>query len=191
MRQRRLYTIITVVLIIAALCGALWFADDSNAGHFFDRAPHILDFLSWLIPKDWNDVWRALFDLPNANGSTTEEYNFADGRVYLRGAAPHHVVALRLAGGVSTVVWALSRENRAEVRWIRGHCGHGFAVMSRACGGWGLWSSWVTLTAPCRFAVPRQSAAVSPPPMMTTRLPAASIGVTANSPVRTRFASGR
>jgi len=86
-RQRRLYTVITVVAIVAALCGSLWFANDSNAGHFFERAPHILDFLSWLIPKDWNDVWRALFDLPNVNGSKTEEFNFADGRVYLFGSS--------------------------------------------------------------------------------------------------------
>ncbi len=85
--QRRIYSLIIVVLIVAAVSGALWFADDSNAGHFFDRAPHILDFLSWLIPKDWNDIWRALFDLPNANGATTEEFNFADGRIYLFGTS--------------------------------------------------------------------------------------------------------
>ena len=30
--------------------------------------------------------------------------------------------------------------------------------------------------APCRIAVPRQSAPVSPPPMITTCLPAAEIG---------------
>ena len=32
-------------------------------------------------------------------------------------------------------------------------------------------SSWVTEAAPCRCAVPRQSAPVSPPPMITTCLP--------------------
>ena len=29
----------------------LWFADEANAGHFFDRLPHLFDFLSWLIPQ--------------------------------------------------------------------------------------------------------------------------------------------
>ena len=86
-QQRRLYTIVILVLVVAALWGALSFADGSNAGHFFDRAPHLLDFLSWLIPRDWNDVWRALFDLPNTNGATTEEFNFADGRLYLFGSS--------------------------------------------------------------------------------------------------------
>ena len=37
-------------------------------------------------------------------------------------------------------------------------------------------SNWCTDTAPWRCAVPRQSAPVSPPPMITTRLPAAVIG---------------
>ena len=48
-------------------------------------------------------------------------------------------------------------------------------------------SSWVIDFAPCRIAVPRQSAPVSPPPMMTTCLPAAviwfSTGTTERDPV--------
>ena len=37
-------------------------------------------------------------------------------------------------------------------------------------------SSWVTEAAPWRWAVPTQSAPVSPPPMTTTCLPSAVIG---------------
>ena len=62
-RQRRFYTIVGVAMLLVALCGSMWFVDENNAGHFFDRLPHLFDFLSWLIPSDWNDVWRALFDL--------------------------------------------------------------------------------------------------------------------------------
>ncbi len=47
---------------------------------------------------------------------------------------------------------------------------------SRPSGGRGRISSWCTSDAPCRCAVPRQSAPVSPPPMITTRLPWAVIG---------------
>lgn len=83
--QRRLYTGLGVGLVFLGLCGALWFADDSNAGHFFDRLPHLLDFLSWLIPKDWNDVWRALFDIASPNAVPGEEYNFPNGRVMVWG----------------------------------------------------------------------------------------------------------
>jgi phosphonate transport system permease protein len=80
---RRLYSFIGFALLFAALCGSLWFADDSNAGHFFDRLPHLLDFLSWLVPKDWNDVWRALFDIPSPNNHGGQEFNFELGRVYM------------------------------------------------------------------------------------------------------------
>ncbi|MDW6025553.1 phosphonate ABC transporter, permease protein PhnE [Mesorhizobium sp. BAC0120] len=83
---RRLYTFIGVTLLFAALCGSLWFADESNAGHFFDRLPHLLDFLSWLVPKDWNDVWRALFDIASPNDKGGQEFNFAQGRVYVWGS---------------------------------------------------------------------------------------------------------
>ena len=48
-------------------------------------------------------------------------------------------------------------------------------------------SSWCTDVAPCRWAVPRQSAPVSPPPMMTTRFPFALIGDAGSTPSRTRF----
>jgi phosphonate transport system permease protein len=83
--QRRFYTLIGIALIAAALTWSVWFADDSNAGHFFDRLPHLLDFLSWLVPKDWSDIWRALFDLASPNAVPGEEYNFPLGRVYLWG----------------------------------------------------------------------------------------------------------
>jgi phosphonate transport system permease protein len=82
---RRFYSLIGFALLFAALCGSLWFADDSNAGHFLDRLPHLLDFLSWLVPKDWNDVWRALFDIASPNNHGGQEFNFELGRVYVFG----------------------------------------------------------------------------------------------------------
>ena len=83
MWQRRLYTILGVVLIVGAVIGSMIFADENNAGHFADRLPHLFDFLSWLIPDDWNDVWRALFDIASPHDNGTEQYNFVLGRVYL------------------------------------------------------------------------------------------------------------
>lgn len=79
--QRTFYTVLGIGLIFLGFCGAVWFADESNAGHFFERLPHLFDFLSWLIPKDWSDVWRALFDLPSPNVVSGEEFNFPNGRV--------------------------------------------------------------------------------------------------------------
>lgn len=82
---RRFYTVLGVGLLLAAMFASMWFADEANAGHFFDRLPHILDFLSWLIPKDWNDVWRALFDVASPHDTGTQEFNFPLGRVYVWG----------------------------------------------------------------------------------------------------------
>ena len=61
-----------------------------------------------------------------------------------------------------------------ETRKICGHSGQGLPA-SREAGGRGSSSNWCTDCAPCRSAVPRQSAPVSPPPMITTRLPAAEM----------------
>jgi len=83
--QRAFYTALGIGLIVLGFGGAVWFADDSNAGHFFERLPHLFDFLSWLIPRDWSDVWRALFDLPSPNAVPGEEFNFPLGRVAVWG----------------------------------------------------------------------------------------------------------
>ena len=63
------------------------------------------------------------------------------------------------------------------------------ASLSSCSGGVGRMSSCVTESAPCRKAVPMQSEAVSPPPMTTTCLPAARIGVARrpSSPPTRRF----
>ncbi|MDB5562488.1 MAG: phosphonate transporter, inner rane subunit [Hyphomicrobiales bacterium] len=79
--QRRFYSFLGFALLLFALGGSMWFADTSNAGHFFDRLPHLFDFLSWLVPSDWNDVWRALFDIASPHDNGTQEFNFALGRV--------------------------------------------------------------------------------------------------------------
>ncbi len=81
--RRRFYTALGLVILIVAFVSSVRFADESNAGHFFDRLPHLFDFLSWLIPKDWTDVWRALFDIASPNDKGGEEFNFANGRVYV------------------------------------------------------------------------------------------------------------
>ena len=83
--RRRFYTILGLVILLSAFIASVRFADEANAGHFFDRLPHLFDFLSWLIPKDWNDVWRALFDVTSIHDNGGEEFNFAKGRVYVWG----------------------------------------------------------------------------------------------------------
>ena len=77
-------------------------------------------------------------------------------------------------------------------------CGRRAATSATGCrrrasrGGAGSSSSWATDRAPWRCTVPRQSAPVSPPPMMTTCLPAAEIAAPSStaSPWQRRFCCG-
>jgi phosphonate transport system permease protein len=81
--QRKLYSWGSIVLLLAAVYGSLVFANDANAGKFWDRLPHVFDFVSWLVPSDWNDVWRAMFDLPSPNSDGSQATDYPEGRHYL------------------------------------------------------------------------------------------------------------
>jgi phosphonate transport system permease protein len=83
--QRRLYTGIILLLLAWALIASLRYADNANAGSFLDRLPHFFDFTSWLLPQDWNDVWRALLDIATPHDTGSEMTNYPVGRVYLFG----------------------------------------------------------------------------------------------------------
>ncbi len=77
------------------------------------------------------------------------------------------------------------------VRRITGQVGHGLRAESRIPGGSGMTSIRCTEAAPWRCAVPRQSAAVSPPPSTITCLPSALIGGASRVPLTTRFEPSR
>ena len=49
--QRTLYSVIGFGALLLAVIGSFWFADESNAGHFFDRLPHLFDFLILADPQ--------------------------------------------------------------------------------------------------------------------------------------------
>ncbi|MCA1404084.1 phosphonate ABC transporter, permease protein PhnE [Ensifer sp. IC3342] len=81
--RRRLYTLLGLALLALTLFASLWFANDSNAGKFFDRLPHFFDFVGDLVPRDAMEIVRALFDLPSPYDDGSFKYNYADGRLYL------------------------------------------------------------------------------------------------------------
>ncbi|BCH20449.1 phosphonate ABC transporter, permease protein PhnE [Mesorhizobium sp. L-8-3] len=81
--RRRLYTIGGVLFMVVAMAGSLWFANESNAGKFWDRLPHLFDFIGDMIPRDGWEVWRALFDLPSPYADGSLKYDYPQGRVYL------------------------------------------------------------------------------------------------------------
>ncbi|MFO1171708.1 MAG: phosphonate ABC transporter, permease protein PhnE [Hyphomicrobiaceae bacterium] len=82
-RQRSRATAIGCGLMLVFVVASLWFANESNAGKFLDRLPNIGDFVSWLWPEHWPDVWRAMLDLPSPNADGTFRTDYEIGRVYL------------------------------------------------------------------------------------------------------------
>lgn len=82
-RSRRFYTVLSLVILVVALSGSLWFANDSNSGKFFDRLPHLFDFVGDLIPRDPIEVWRALFDLPSPYFDGSLKFDYPEGRYYV------------------------------------------------------------------------------------------------------------
>ncbi len=59
---------------------SLVFANDTNAGQFFDRLPHLFDFFGDLVPRDAMEPVRALFDLPSPYDDGSFKYNYPVGR---------------------------------------------------------------------------------------------------------------
>lgn len=83
--RRRLYTVAGLVALAVALSGSLWFANETNAGKFFDRLPYFFDFFVDLAPRDPLEVWRALFDLPSPYYDGSLKYNYPEGSIPLWG----------------------------------------------------------------------------------------------------------
>ncbi|MBW8448085.1 MAG: phosphonate ABC transporter, permease protein PhnE [Arenimonas sp.] len=80
--KRRLYSVLGIALLLLAVGGSLWFANDTNSGKFFDRIPHFFDFIEDLVPRDGMEVVRALFDLPSPYDDGSMKYNYPEGRLY-------------------------------------------------------------------------------------------------------------
>ncbi|TCU18383.1 phosphonate ABC transporter, permease protein PhnE [Rhizobium sullae] len=84
--RRRLYTVFSLAILILALSGSLWFANETNSGKFLDRLPHLFDFVGDLVPRDGMEIWRAMFDLPSPYYDGSLQYDYPDGRHYITGS---------------------------------------------------------------------------------------------------------
>lgn len=82
---RRLYTLIGGGGLLVAVVLSLIFANEANAGKFFDRLPYFFDFTKDLIPRDWLEVPRALFDLASPYDDGSLKYNYPEGRYLVSG----------------------------------------------------------------------------------------------------------
>lgn len=85
LQTRRMYTLLGLGALLVALSGALWFADTSNAGEFFNRLPYFFDFFIHFQPDEPMEVVRALFDLPSPFADGSFKYDYEVGRVYIFG----------------------------------------------------------------------------------------------------------
>jgi phosphonate transport system permease protein len=81
--RRRLYTWLGLAILAVALSGSLWFANETNAGKFFDRLPHLFDFVGDMVPRDGLEPFRALFDLASPYDDGSFKYNYPEGRLYI------------------------------------------------------------------------------------------------------------
>lgn len=130
--QRWLYSILGVGFIVVGLAAALWFANESNAGKFWDRLPHVFDFVSWLWPEDWRDVWRALLDLPSPNSDGTFATDYPEYRVYITEGfyVPEYIYKMSetinvailstlIGGAVAFVLCFLAARNTTTNGWLR------------------------------------------------------------------------
>ena len=82
-RQRRLYTLGGTALVVVALGASLVFANETSAGKFLERLPHLVDFVDQLIPREFAEIGRALFDLPSPFDDGSLKHDYPDGRVPL------------------------------------------------------------------------------------------------------------
>ena len=85
LRTRRLYSVLTLGTLAVVLGAALWFADRTNAGEFFDRLPYFFDFFLHFLPDEPMEIVRAMFDLPSPFADGSLKYAYEEGRVYLFG----------------------------------------------------------------------------------------------------------
>ncbi|EKF44456.1 phosphonate ABC transporter, permease protein PhnE [Nitratireductor indicus] len=130
--RRRLYTIGGLLFLMLAMGGSLWFANESNAGKFFDRLPYFFDFVGQLVPRDGWEIWRALFDLPSPYDDGSLKYNYPAGRIYLTETLylPEYfykmletiniaLVATLIGFGCGFVLCFLAASNITTRRWLR------------------------------------------------------------------------
>lgn len=82
-KRKRLYSAGGLLVLVLAMGGSIWFANETNSGKFFDRLPYFFDFFIDMKPRDWLEPWRALFDLASPYDNGSLKYNYPDGRVYL------------------------------------------------------------------------------------------------------------
>ncbi|ODT73170.1 MAG: phosphonate ABC transporter, permease protein PhnE [Pelagibacterium sp. SCN 63-23] len=81
--MRRLYSVLIVIGVVAALGAAMSYANAANSGKFFERLPYMFDFVKNFVPRDPFEIFRAMFGLESPYHDGSAKYDYTQGRVYL------------------------------------------------------------------------------------------------------------
>lgn len=83
LRTRRVYTAVTIGVFLVVLFASLKFANDANAGKFFERLPYMFDFIRSFVPDSPMEIIRAMFDLPSPYADGSLKYDYTADRHYI------------------------------------------------------------------------------------------------------------
>ena len=102
---RRVYSMLIVLGVLAALGMAMAYANAANSGKFFDRLPFMFDFIKTFVPNDPFEIVRAMFDLPSPYFDGSQKFDYVSERVYVGGAfyIPHFIYQLVITVNIAIV----------------------------------------------------------------------------------------
>ncbi|OAM77192.1 phosphonate ABC transporter, permease protein PhnE [Devosia elaeis] len=81
--NRRLYSTLIVLGVLATLGAAMAYANAANSGKFFERLPFMFDFIKNFVPRDPLEIFRAMFDLESPYFDGSAKYNYTANRIWL------------------------------------------------------------------------------------------------------------
>jgi phosphonate transport system permease protein len=102
---RRVYSVLIIFGVLAALALALNYANAANSGKFFERIPFLFDFLKSFVPNDPFEIFRAMLDLPSPYFDGSQKFDYTSSRVELGGGffIPHLVYQLIITINIAIV----------------------------------------------------------------------------------------
>ncbi|KKC41428.1 phosphonate ABC transporter permease [Devosia epidermidihirudinis] len=80
---RRVYSLISVALVLIALLAAMNYANAANSGKFFERIPYMFDFLKNFVPRDPLEIFRAMFDIESPYYDGSLKFDYTSDRHYI------------------------------------------------------------------------------------------------------------
>ena len=102
---RRVYSVLIVLGVMAALVLAMNYANAANSGKFVERLPYLFDFLKSFVPNDPFEIVRAMFDLPSPYDDGSLKFDYTSDRHYIGDTfyIPHFIYQLIITVNIAIV----------------------------------------------------------------------------------------